>query len=116
MEISKVANHRRLFKTLYILAFVDGVALLTLVFVAVPIKRLLDEPVFVSILGPTHGALFLSLIVTVMVALSKRALPSALAIKIVILAFIPLGGFYADHLIKKHSQQKGLQTSATNAV
>ena len=110
--MSKIANHRRLFKTLYTLAFVDGVALLSLVFVAVPIKRMLGEPVFVSILGPTHGALFLSLIATVIYALSKRALPSTLALKIVVLAFIPLGGFYADHLIKKHSQQDGLPKAA----
>lgn len=114
--MSKIVDHRRLFKTLYSLAFVDGVALLTLVFVAVPIKRMLGEPVFVSILGPTHGVLFLFLIATVIYALTRRALPSALALKIVVLAFIPLGGFYADHLIKKHSRQKGLTTTAPNAV
>ena len=99
-----LVNHHRLFKTLYALAFADGVALLTLVLVAVPIKRLLDLPVFVSVLGPIHGVLFLSLLATVTVALNKKALPGVLAFKIVALAFIPMGGVYADHLIKKHSQ------------
>ena len=108
-------NHRRLFKTLYTLAFLDGVALLMFVFVAVPLKRMLDLPIFVSILGPTHGVLFLSLIVTVVCALIKRALPAVLALKIVVLAFIPLGGFYADHLIKKHSQPHGLTKAGSNA-
>jgi integral membrane protein len=111
-----LANHRRLFKTLYSLAFVDGVALLALVFVAVPLKRMLDLPVFVSILGPTHGVLFLSLIATVIYALIKRALPGVLALKIVVLAFVPLGGFYADHLIKKHSQQHGLKNAGPQGL
>ena len=112
MEVSKPVDHRRLFKTLYALAFVDGVALLSLVLVAVPIKRLLDVPIFVSVLGPVHGVLFLSLLATLMYALAQRALPSGLALKVFALALVPLGGFYADRLIKQHSLQSGWPKAA----
>ena len=96
--------HRSL-KILYALAFADGLALLALVFFAVPMKRLFDLPVFVSILGPIHGFLFLSLVASLIYALQQRAVPSMLALKVFVLALVPLGGFYADYLIKKHGQK-----------
>jgi integral membrane protein len=92
-------------KILYALAFADGLALLALVFFAVPMKHLFDSPVFVSVLGPTHGFLFVSLVATLIYALKQRAVPSMLALKVFALALVPLGGFYADYLIKKHGQQ-----------
>ena len=61
-------------KILYWLAFSDGIALLALVFVAVPLKYLLDQPLGVKLLGPLHGTLFLSLAVTTLAALGRGLL------------------------------------------
>ena len=61
-------------KILYWLAFSDGLALLALVFVAVPFKYLLDQPLGVKVLGPLHGTLFLSLAVTTLAALGRGLL------------------------------------------
>ena len=51
-------------KILYWLAFLDGLALLALLLVAVPLKYSMDFPLGVSLLGPLHGTLFLSLMLT----------------------------------------------------
>lgn len=88
-------------KALYRIAFADGVALLLLVFIAVPLKYLLDLPLGVKILGPIHGALFISLVLTTAVALSKRQLKHGLAALLLIGALIPLGAFYADFKLKQ---------------
>ncbi len=44
---------------LRLLAFLEGISLLVLVFVAVPMKRMSGDPSLVQALGPVHGGLFL---------------------------------------------------------
>ncbi len=40
-------------------AFSEGVSLLVLVFIAMPVKYLMQDPTWVQVIGPIHGALFL---------------------------------------------------------
>ena len=91
-------NHR---KILYWLAFSDGIALLVLVFIAVPIKYMLDQPIGVKFLGPLHGALFLSLATATLSALARGILRPGLALLLIIGALLPLGAFLADHKLRK---------------
>jgi integral membrane protein len=90
-------------KTLHRLAVADGIALLLLLFVAVPLKHRFDYPLGVTLLGPVHGALFLSLSVTLLTALSRGAVKPALAALLFIGALVPLGAFYADHKLRQAS-------------
>ena len=82
-------------------AFADGVALLALVFVAVPVKYLLDQPLGVQVLGPLHGVLFISLCATTLSALVRGALRPGLATLLLIGALLPLGAFFADHKLRQ---------------
>lgn len=91
-------KHLRLIHTL---AFSDGMALLLLVFVAVPVKYLLQMPLGVKVLGPLHGALFLSLSFSTLLALGRGLIQPRLAALIFFGALIPLGAFLADHQLKK---------------
>ncbi|AZR82136.1 DUF3817 domain-containing protein [Thiomicrospira sp. S5] len=88
-------------KLLYWLALLDGIALLLLVFVAVPIKYQFDWPYAVKVLGPTHGVLFISLTLTMLTAVSKKLIRPGLGALIFVAALIPLGAFYADYRLKK---------------
>lgn len=88
-------------KTIYWLAGADGLALLALVFIAVPAKYLLDLPLGVKMLGPLHGTLFLSLTLTTLAALYKGRLKPGLALLLLVGALIPLGAFYADYRLKR---------------
>lgn len=88
-------------KALYWLAFSDGIALIALVFVAVPVKYLLDIPLGVKILGPVHGTLFISLALTMIIALFRRVLTPGLAALLFFGALVPLGAFYADYKLKQ---------------
>ena len=88
-------------KILYWLAFSDGIALLALVFIAVPLKYVLDQPLGVKVLGPVHGALFLSLATAKLAALARGVLRPALALMLIVGAFLPLGAFLADHKLRQ---------------
>ena len=48
---------------LRIIAFLEGLSLILLVFVAVPLKYMLGNPIGSEVLGPIHGALFLLFII-----------------------------------------------------
>lgn len=88
-------------KILYWLAFSDGIALLVLVFVAVPVKYLLDQPLGVKLLGPLHGVLFLSLATATVSALGRGILRPGLALLLLVGALLPLGAFFADHKLRQ---------------
>ncbi|MBS0474471.1 MAG: DUF3817 domain-containing protein [Proteobacteria bacterium] len=91
-------SHRKL---LYWLAFSDGLALLALIFVAVPAKYLLDQPLGVKVLGPMHGALFLSLAAATLSALVRGLLRPGLAAMLLVGALLPLGAFFADYRLRQ---------------
>lgn len=93
-----MTTHR---KAIYWLAFLDGLALLALVFIAVPVKHSLGYPLGVTLLGPLHGTLFLSLTIATLTGLYRGALRPGLAALLFIGALIPLGAFYADHKLKQ---------------
>lgn len=88
-------------KILYWLAFSDGLALLALVFVAVPVKYILDQPIGVKLLGPLHGALFLSLAAATLSSLGRGILRPGLAAFLLVGALLPLGAFFADYKLRQ---------------
>ena len=90
-----------LLRRLYQVAFIDGVALLVLVLIAVPLKRVYDMPWGVKILGSIHGTLFLTLVFLLVSAVGKRVLKKRLAVLIFMLAFVPFGAFVADYVLQK---------------
>lgn len=91
-------------KLLYWLAFLDGIALLGLVLIGMPLKYGWDWPLLVKILGPTHGVLFISLSLTLFVALAQKLIKPLLALIVFVGALIPGGAFYADYRLKKAFQ------------
>ncbi len=97
-------DHR---KFIYWLAFLDGIALLVLAGIAVPVKYMLDIPIGVKILGPLHGMLFLSLMIASISGVTRGLLKPSLATLLFIGALIPLGAFYADYRLKKAYPELG---------
>ena len=84
---------------LRVIAFLEGLSLLTLVFIAVPLKYGAHDPAMVKAMGPVHGALFLLFVVnTVSVGVAhKWQLKTTL--KVLLACIIPFGTFYIDRKI-----------------
>jgi integral membrane protein len=93
-----------LFKTkigrLRIIAILEGISLLTLVFVAVPMKYGFDNPAFVKMMGPIHGSLFLLFLFnTLSVGVEQNWKFKETTWKVLLACIIPFGTFYIDRKI-----------------
>lgn len=93
-----------LFKTslgrLRIVAFLEGVSLLVLVFIAVPMKYALKNPIGSEVVGPIHGALFLLFVfMALSVAVEQRWQFRTTTWKVLLACVVPFGTFYIDKKI-----------------
>ncbi|WP_418123726.1 DUF3817 domain-containing protein [Chryseobacterium sp. PTM-20240506] len=85
---------------LRILAILEGISLLTLVCIAVPVKYGMENPSLVKIMGPVHGSLFLLFLFnTLSVGVEQQWKFKETTWKVLIACFIPFGTFYIDKKI-----------------
>jgi integral membrane protein len=82
---------------LRIVGFLEGISLLVLVFIAVPLKHLLGEPWLTKIFGSAHGVLFLFFVFcTFSAATEQKWKFMTITWKILLASVIPFGTFYVD--------------------
>ncbi|KFC18021.1 DUF3817 domain-containing protein [Epilithonimonas lactis] len=85
---------------LRIIAILEGISLLTLVFIAVPLKYGFDNPAFVKMMGPIHGSLFLLFLFnTLSVGVEQNWKFKETTWKVLLACIIPFGTFYIDKKI-----------------
>ena len=77
-------------------AFLEGVSYILLLFVAVPIKYLLNEAFYVKILGMPHGILFILYILFSIIAKIKYNWNFRKFLVVSIASLVPFGTFYID--------------------
>lgn len=77
-------------------AFLEGVSYILLLFIAVPIKYLLNEALFVKILGMPHGILFILYILFSIIAKIKYNWNFRKFLVISIASLVPFGTFHID--------------------
>ena len=88
-------------RALRMASILEGATLLLLLLVAVPLKRMADLPMAVSIMGPLHGAAFLVYSALVMRALFTRLVSTSEAARLMAAAFIPLGAWMVAGLLRR---------------
>lgn len=96
------------FKSIFrIVAFLEGISYILLLFIATPIKYLSGDPQYVKMLGMPHGLLFIAYIALAFM-LKKDFNWSNKDFGIVLLAaIIPFGTFYIDWKYLKTSNTNG---------
>jgi len=82
-----------------IIAFLEGVSYILLLFIATPIKYFMDDPQYVKLLGMPHGLLFIAYIVLAIIISSKLKWKNKTLINVLLASIIPFGTFYIE---KKH--------------
>ncbi|MGB3104338.1 MULTISPECIES: DUF3817 domain-containing protein [Sphingobacterium] len=96
----------QIFKTqlgrLRLLSYLEGISLLILVFIAVPLKYWGQQPMLVKALGPIHGMLFLWFVIsTLSVGVERHWKFRQTTWKVLLACLIPFGTFYIDrHILK----------------
>ena len=96
---------RQLFNTrigrLELLGYLEGLSLLVLLFVAVPLKYWGGNPAMVRILGPIHGTLFLWYIFqTLSIGVENRWQFKRTTWKVLVACIIPFGTFYVGRQLR----------------
>ncbi|WP_333624688.1 DUF3817 domain-containing protein [Sphingobacterium siyangense] len=96
----------QIFKTplgrLRLLSYLEGISLLILVFIAVPLKYWVQQPMLVKALGPIHGMLFLWFVIsTLSVGVERHWKFRQTTWKVLLACLIPFGTFYIDRCILK---------------
>jgi integral membrane protein len=84
---------------LRIIGFLEGVSLLILLFIAVPLKYFGHDPSLVKGLGPVHGALFLLFVVNSISVGVEQKWQFKTTWKVLLACMVPFGTFYIDKTI-----------------
>ena len=79
-----------------IIALLEGVSYIVLLFIAVPIKYLLHDEFYVKMLGMPHGILFIMYILLAFKIKNRMNWNLNQFIIIIISSLLPFGTFYVD--------------------
>ncbi|MDT0553998.1 DUF3817 domain-containing protein [Urechidicola vernalis] len=83
-------------KIFRIVAFLEGVSYILLLFIATPIKYLANDPSYVKMLGMPHGMLFIAYVILAFMIRSEYKWNSRQFSVVLIASIIPFGTFYVD--------------------
>lgn len=84
-----------------IVSITEGISMLVLVFIAMPLKWIFDLPAMVTYVGWIHGALFIGYILILFPTSKKLRWPFVRAVFALVAAILPFGPFLFDRKLKK---------------
>lgn len=90
-------------KIFRVVAFLEGLSYLLLLFVAVPIKYFGDDPQYVKMLGMPHGLLFIAYIILAVLLKSEYKWNNKTFFIVLIASILPFGTFYVDKKYLKNA-------------
>ena len=97
----KLIQMEKIFRTV---AFLEGVSYILLLFIATPIKYLMDDPQYVKMLGMPHGMLFIGYVILAFMIKSDYKWNTRQFSVVLIASIIPFGTFYVDRkYLKVHA-------------
>jgi len=98
-------NVRSKIGRLRLLGILEGLSLLVLLGIAVPMKYAAGNPSLVKTIGPVHGVLFLLFVFnTLSVGIEYKWKFSTTTWKVLLACIIPFGTFYVDRNILSRMQ------------
>jgi integral membrane protein len=86
-------------------AWVTGIGLLVLVFVAMPLKYLLGEPRPVAVVGMLHGFLYMAYIVCTLILAERTRWRPLEAVVILLAGTIPIASFVAERQVTRRVRE-----------
>lgn len=88
-------------KTLRLVGFLEGISFLLLLFFAMPLKYIWDNPIYVKYVGMGHGLLFIVFLAVLFIVGQKQKWPFKMLILGLIASILPFGPFVFDHKLKQ---------------
>lgn len=91
---------------LRIIGFFEGISLLILIFIAVPMKYIYADASLTKMMGPVHGAIFLTFLLNTFSTGIEQNWKAKTTGMILASCFIPFGTFYVDYKFLKNLSDK----------
>ena len=88
-------------KTLRAFALVEGVSLLVLVLIAMPLKYFAELPIAVRVVGSLHGLAFILFVVLLARTAADRDWGPRIWLSLLGASVVPGGVFFVDRLLKQ---------------
>ncbi len=88
-------------RVLRIASVIEGVTLLLLFLVAMPLKYMADTPMAVTIVGPLHGAAFLIYTALVLQSFISRLISATEVARLMVVAFVPFGAWMVAGMLSR---------------
>ncbi len=95
-------NH--LLKSFRVISYLEGISFLLLLGIAMPLKYLLDMPMYVTVTGMAHGVLFLAYIVAVIIMMIVFRWSLRKGLLAMIASVVPFGPFIFDAKLLKNQE------------
>ncbi len=95
---------KTLINSFRIVALLEGISYILLLFVAVPIKYFGNDPQYVKLLGMPHGLLFIAYIILAIMVNSELNWKGATLRNVLLASIIPFGTFVVDKKYLKDTQ------------
>ncbi|WP_067149216.1 DUF3817 domain-containing protein [Pseudotamlana agarivorans] len=89
-----------------LIALLEGVSYILLLFIATPIKYLYHDPQYVKMLGMPHGLLFVAYVAFAFMFKKEFAWNTKQFLTVLIASVIPFGTFYIDKVYLKKLSAK----------
>jgi len=94
-----------LLKIFRIIAFIEGLSYVLLLFIAVPIKYLNNDPSYVKMLGMPHGLLFMGYVALAIVLRTDNQWIKNNFFMVLMASVIPFGTFVVEKKLNKTIQK-----------
>ena len=88
-------------QNLRLVGTLEGISFLLLLFVAMPMKYLLGNPILVKYVGMGHGVLFIAFLAVLFVVCEKQKWSLTMFLMGLIASILPFGPFFFDAKLKK---------------
>ena len=88
-----------------LIAFLEGLSFIALLFIAMPMKYLGDNPEPVRILGSLHGLLFVLFGILLIIVWIEKSWSFKTVLLVFLSSLVPFGTFYIDHKILKPAHE-----------
>lgn len=88
-------------KTLRVIGFLEGISFLLLLFIAMPVKYMMGNPMLVKYVGMGHGALFILFLAILCMVCQKEKWAMKVFFAGTLASILPFGPFVFDKKVKK---------------
>jgi len=83
-----------------VISYIEGLSYLILLFIAMPIKYIGENPYPVKVIGMTHGVLFILFVIFLFESMRKYSWENNFSAKLFIYSLLPFGSFLIEKEIK----------------